>query len=147
MTNVGDIPTIEAEIIDEFSLFDDWMDKYAYLIDIGKSLEPLDDRFKEDAFRVKGCQSNVWLRSWSEDDRIHFEADSDAIITKGLIGLLVRVLSRQPPSDIVDARLDFVDKIGLRKHLSTNRSNGLTAMIRKMKQHASVLGSIKESIA
>ena len=147
MNNVVDIATIEAEIIDEFSLFDDWMDKYSYLIDIGKNLAPLDDEFKQEAFRVKGCQAKVWLRTWSENERINFEADSDAMITKGLIALLVRVLGGQSPSDIVDARLDFVDEIGLRKHLSTNRSNGLTAMIRKMKQHAAVVGGIKESVA
>lgn len=132
------IPQIEAEIVEEFSLFDDWMDRYAYLIDIGKSLPDLDEEFKTEAFRVKGCQSNVWLHSWVDDGRVFFEADSDALITRGLVGLLMRVLSGQPAPEVADARLDFVDKIGLRQHLSTNRSNGLTAMINRMKTSATL---------
>lgn len=138
----SDIAAIEAEIVDEFALFDDWMDKYAYLIEMGKSLPPLDESFKQEPFRVKGCQSNVWLRAWEEEGRVQFEADSDAMITKGLIALLMRVLSDQPPGVVVDADLRFVDEIGLRKHLSPNRSNGLTAMIAKMKSHAAVFGGV-----
>jgi len=141
------MPVIEAEIVEEFELFDDWMDKYAYLIDVGKGLASLDEVYKQEAFRVKGCQSKVWLRSWSDGMHIHFEADSDAMITKGLIALLIRVLSGQPASDIVAANLGFVDQIGLRQHLSANRSNGLTAMITKMKTHAAVLGDLKEATA
>lgn len=144
LSNHPDIATIEAEIVDEFALFDDWMDKYAYLIEMGKSLPPLDEAFKQEPFRVKGCQSNVWLRSWENDGRVQFEADSDAMITKGLIALLIRVLSDQPPGDVVEANLRFVDEIGLRKHLSPNRSNGLTAMIAKMKSHAAVLGGVNQ---
>ncbi len=132
----------EAEIVEEFSIVDDWMDKYAYLIDLGKGLEALDEEFKQDAFRVKGCQSKVWLRAWEVNDRVYFAADSDAMITKGLIALLIRVLSGQPAAAIVAADLDFLDEIGLRKHLSANRSNGLTAMIAKMKSHAAVLADI-----
>lgn len=144
MSDRADIAAIEEEIVEEFSIFDDWMDKYAYLIDMGKSLPPLDEVYKQDTFRVKGCQSRVWLRAWEDDGRIQFEADSDAMITKGLIALLIRVLSGQAPADIVDSKLEFVDQIGLRKHLSPNRSNGLTAMIGKMKSHAAVLGGINE---
>ena len=138
MTSVQPISAIESEIVEEFSLFDDWMDRYAYLIDLGKSLEDLPEEYKTEPFRVKGCQSNVWLRSWAEGDRVFFAADSDAMITRGLVALLVRVLSGQPATEIVDAPLDFVDEIGLRKHLSTNRSNGLSAMIARMKRMASV---------
>ena len=147
MSDASDMPVIEAEIVEEFELFDDWMDKYAYLIDVGKGLASLDEVYKQEAFRVKGCQSKVWLRSWSDGMHIHFEADSDAMITKGLIALLIRVLSGQPASDIVAANLGFVDQIGLRQHLSANRSNGLTAMITKMKTHAAVLGDLKEVTA
>ena len=142
-----DMSFSEAEIIEEFAIVDDWMDKYAYLIDMGKGLEPLDDEFKQDVFRVKGCQSQVWLRAWHDDHRVYFRADSDAMITKGLIALLIRVLSGQPAPAIVAANLYFLDEIGLRKHLSANRSNGLTAMIAKMKSHAAVLGGINHSLA
>lgn len=147
MSSHLDIASIEREIVDEFSIFDNWMDKYSYLIDMGKNLPDLDEQYKQDSFRVKGCQSKVWLRAWEEGGSIHFEADSDAMITKGLIALLIRVLNAQPPADIVAAKLGFVDEIGLRKHLSANRSNGLTAMIEKMKSHAAVLGETKESTA
>jgi cysteine desulfuration protein SufE len=140
-----DISCSEAEIVEEFAMFDDWMDKYAYLIDMGKGLEPLDEEFKQDAFRVKGCQSQVWLRAWEGNDRVYFEADSDAMITKGLIALLIRVLSGQSAPAIVAADLDFLDEIGLRRHLSTNRSNGLSAMITKMKSHAAVLAGVNHS--
>jgi cysteine desulfuration protein SufE len=140
MNDTLPISRIEAEIIDEFSLLDDWMDRYAFLIEMGRALPDLDDTFKQEAFRVKGCQSNVWLRAWTDDGLVFFEADSDAMITKGLIALLVRVFSGQPAKAIVDADLSFIDAIGLRKHLSPNRSNGLTAMITKMKGHATALG-------
>ena len=146
MISRPDIATLEAEIVDEFLVVDDWMDKYAYLIDMGKDLPPLDAAFKQEVFRVKGCQSNVWLRAWDESDFVFFEADSDAMITKGLIALMIRVLSGQPATAIVASDLGFLDKIGLRKHLSANRSNGLTAMISKMKAHAAVLGGVNQSI-
>lgn len=132
------IPEIEADIIEEFSLFDDWMDKYAYLIDIGKKLPDLNDVYKTEALRVKGCQSNVWLRSWTEGGRAFFAADSDAMITRGLVALLIRVLNGQPANQVAEAPLHFVDEIGLRQHLSTNRSNGLSAMIARMKATASI---------
>lgn len=138
MTPGKSIPEIEAEIVEEFSLFDDWMDKYAYLIDIGKNLPDLDDAYKIEALRVKGCQAKVWLRSWVEEGRVFFAADSDAMITRGLVGLLVRVLSGQPATEVIDAPLLFIDEIGLRQHLSTNRSNGLSAMIGRMKATASI---------
>lgn len=140
LTQSADIASREAEIIEDFSIFGDWMDKYGYLIDMGKVLESLDDEYKREAFRVKGCQSTVWLRAWKDNGLIFFAADSDAFITKGLIALLIRVLSGQPASSIVAANLEFLDQIGLRKHLSANRSNGLTAMITKMKSHAAALG-------
>lgn len=130
------IAAIETEIIEDFGLFEDWMDKYAYLIDIGKALPPLEDRYKDERHRVRGCQARVWLHARLENGRMWYTADSDAFITKGLIGLLIRVLSGQKPEDIVTAELSFIDTIGIRQHLSGNRSNGLSAMIKKMKAHA-----------
>ncbi len=147
LSQTPSISSIEAEIIDEFTVVDDWMDKYAYLIDLGKDLPSLNEEFKQEAFRVKGCQSKVWLRAWEDSQRVYFEADSDAMITKGLIALLIRVLSGQSAASIVEAELEFVDEIGLRKHLSANRSNGLTAMITRMKSHAAVLGEVNYSTA
>ena len=145
--NPGDIAARETEVVDDFSVVTDWMDKYAYLIDMGKALEPLDDEYKQEAFGVKGCQSMVWLRAWLDEEYVFFAADSDALITKGLIALLIRVLSGQPAESIVGADLGFLDEIGLRNHLSANRSNGLSAMITKMKSHAAVLGDVKHSPA
>jgi cysteine desulfuration protein SufE len=145
LTHHPDIASIEAEIVDEFQSVEDWMDKYAYLIDMGKTLPPLDAAFKQEVFRVKGCQSQVWLSASDKDDRVYFQADSDAMITKGLIALLIRVLNGQLAGAIVEADLRCLDEIGLRKHLSTNRSNGLTAMIAKMKAHAAVLDSVNQS--
>ncbi|MFC2085628.1 SufE family protein [Bacteroidota bacterium] len=136
MSHPKTIAEREAEVVDEFSLMDDWMDRYAYLIDMGKALKPMNDAYKHDSFHVKGCQSNVWLRSWVDNRLLFFEAESDAMITKGLIALLIRVLSGTQPSEIMSARLEFLDEIGLRTHLSTNRSNGLSAMIAKMKSLA-----------
>lgn len=133
------IAAIEVEVIEEFGLFDDWMDKYAYLIDVGKTLSPINEAYKIPAFSVKGCQSNVWLHAKNCDGAICYEADSDAMITKGLIALLVRILDGQQADDIVSADLGFVDAIGLRQHLSSNRSNGLSAMIRQMKNYAQIL--------
>ena len=117
-------------------MFDSWMDKYEYIIEIGKSLPLINEEFKTDNYKVSGCQSQVWLKAEKENDKIIYKADSDAIITKGLIGLLIRVLSNQKAEDIVNAKLEFLDKIGMKEHLSPNRSNGLNAMINHMKSYA-----------
>ncbi|MEL6676293.1 MAG: SufE family protein [Bacteroidota bacterium] len=130
------IQEIEQEIVEEFALFDDWMDKYQYIIEMGQELQGLPEPDKVDENIVRGCQSQVWLTANLEGEAVVFEADSDAIITKGLIGMLVRVFSGQQPSAILNARLDFVDQIGIREHLSPTRSNGLNAMIKKMKMYA-----------
>ncbi len=132
------IAEIEDDIAEEFVLFDDQMDKYEYIIDLGKKLPPLDSKFMTDDFLVKGCQSKVWLHASEKDGRIFFEADSNTAITKGIIALLVRVLSGRKPQDILTSQLGFVDRINLRAHLSSQRSNGLTAMIQKMKAYAGV---------
>ena len=129
---------IEKEIEEEFALFDDQMDKYEYIIDLGKKLPALDSKYMSDDFLVKGCQSKVWLHAYEKDGRIFFETDSNTAITKGIIALLVRVLSGQKASDILSASLQFIDKINLRSHLSSQRSNGLTAMITKMRAYASI---------
>ena len=126
----------EIEIVEEFSLFDNWMDKYEHIIEIGKELKNLNQKYKTQEYEVKGCQAKVWLHSYLKDDKIIYEADSDAIITKGLIGLLVKVLSNEKPEDIVKNELGFIEKIGLKQHLSPNRSNGLVAMIKQMKYYA-----------
>src|ERR1019366_7729717 len=129
------IADIENEIVEEFDLFDDQMDKYEYIIDIGKKLAPLDAKYLADDYLVKGCQSKVWLHAYKEGDNIFFEADSNSTITKGIIALLIRVLSGQKPADIINNPLSFIDKINLRSHLSSQRSNGLTAMIQKMRTY------------
>ena len=134
--DIGTIQNIENEIVDEFSVFDEWMDKYEYIIEMGKTLPHLDEKYKTEEKKVAGCQSQVWLNSKFENGKVIFEADSDAIITKGLIGLLIRVLSNQTPEDIINAKLEFIDKIGMKDHLSMNRANGLTAMIKRMKSDA-----------
>ncbi|MGD0712418.1 MAG: SufE family protein [Bacteroidales bacterium] len=130
------IEEIEQEIINEFEQFDEWLDKYNYLIELGKSLPLIKEEFKTDQYAITGCQSKVWLHSSLQSGKVVFEADSDAIITKGIVGLLIRVLSDQIPDEIINAKLDFVDKIGLREHLSPTRSNGLTSMIKQMKFYA-----------
>ena len=130
------IEEIENEIVDEFSLFDSWDDKYEYLIDLGKKLPPLDEQFKTDENRVRGCQSTVWLVADYKDGRVHYKAESNSTITAGLISMLIRVLSGQTPDDIVNARLDFIDKIGMKTHLAQTRSNGLLAMVKQMKNYA-----------
>jgi cysteine desulfuration protein SufE len=131
-----DINQIQNEIIEDFSLFDDWMGKYEHLIEFGKSLNNLDEQYKTEDNLVKGCQSNVWLHTEMKADKLLFFADSDAIITKGIIGLLVSVLSEQSPKSIVDADLYFIEQIGLKEHLSPSRANGLVSMIEKMKLSA-----------
>ncbi|MBL0309515.1 MAG: SufE family protein [Bacteroidetes bacterium] len=130
------IQNIEEEVVEEFDLFDDPMDKYEHLIDIGNKLAPLDAKYMTDDFIVKGCQSKVWLHAFTKDDRIFFEADSNSAITKGLIALLVRVLSGQKAEDIATNPLVFIDRINLRSHLSSQRANGLSAMIQKMRRYA-----------
>ena len=130
------IEEIELEIISEFEQFDEWLDKYNYLIELGKSLPLISDEFKTDQYVITGCQSKVWLHASLKDNKIFFEADSDAIITKGIVGLLIRVFSSQSPNDILNSKLDFIDKIGLHEHLSPTRSNGLTSMIKQMKLYA-----------
>ena len=130
------INQIQDEIIDDFSGLTDWMDKYALIIDMGNSLPPIDERHKTPENLIEGCQSRVWVAAEYVDGRIEFTADSDAIIVKGIISMLLRVLSHQTPSDILDADLYFIDEIGLREHLSPTRSNGLLAMVKQIKMYA-----------
>lgn len=137
------IPETEAEIIEEFSLFDDWMDKYEYIIELGKSLPLIDEKYKDDAHLIKGCQSRVWIHAEAEGERVIYTADSDAIITRGIVALLVRVLSGQKASDVAVAELGFIDRIGLKEHLTPTRSNGLLSMIRQMKAFAAGLHTVK----
>ncbi len=130
------IEAIQEELIDEFSMFEDWMQRYEYMIDLGKSLPLIDETIKNDDKLIKGCQSKVWLNAELKDAKIIFTADSDAIITKGIIAVLVRVFSNQKPQDILDANTDFIDEIGLKEHLSPTRANGLVSMIKQMKMYA-----------
>jgi cysteine desulfuration protein SufE len=130
------IKEIEEEIVSEFSLFDDWMDKYNYIIDVGRSVDKLDEKYKKQEFLIKGCQSQVWVDPEYRDGKIFYTADSDALITKGIAGLLIRVLSGHPPKEIVESDLAFIDRIGLKEHLSQTRSNGLVSMIKQMKLYA-----------
>ena len=130
------IEEIENEIVEEFSLFDSWDDKYEYIIDLGKRLVPLEDKYKIDENKVRGCQSTVYLVADHKDDKIIYKADSDAMIVKGLISMLIRVLSNQSPDAIINARLDFINKIGMMSHLAQTRSNGLLSMVKQMKNYA-----------
>lgn len=130
------IRAIEDEIVEEFGLFDDWESKYEYIIDMGRKLAPLDEAYKTDAHRIHGCQSTVWMASEYRDGRVHYMADSEAMIVKGLISLLIRVLSGQSPDDIVQTELTFIDRIGMASHLAQTRSNGLRAMVKQMKLDA-----------
>jgi cysteine desulfuration protein SufE len=136
MNNPRSINEIQDEIIDEFSMFDDWMQRYEYMIELGKSLELIDEKYKTDDYTIKGCQSKVWVFAELKDQFIQFTADSDAIITKGIIALLLRVFSGQRPQDILDAELYFIDQIGLKEHLSPTRANGLLSMIKQIKLYA-----------
>ena len=135
------INEIQDELIDEFALFGDWMEKYEYIIQLGKELPLIDPQYKKEENLIKGCQSQVWLHADFQDGRVLFTADSDAIITKGLVGMVVRVLSGHTPAEIVHSDLYFVDKIGLKEHLSVTRSNGLLSMIKQMKVYALALQS------
>jgi len=136
MSNHRSIEDTENEIVEEFSLFDSWDDKYEYIIDLGKKLSPLDEKYKIDENRVRGCQSTVYLVADYEDGRVYYKAESDAVIVKGLISMLIRVLSGQEPDDIVNAPLNFIREIGMMTHLAQTRSNGLLAMLRQMKNYA-----------
>src|SRR5690554_959611 len=132
-----EIAEIEQEIIDEFSMFPDWMEKYEYLIDLGKDLPLIDEAYKVKEYIIKGCQSQVWLHAELDDEgRINFTADSDAIITKGIVALMIRVLNNQKPESILNADLSFIDEIGLKEHLSPTRSNGMVSMVKQMKMYA-----------
>lgn len=126
----------QKQIIEDFSMFDDWMQKYEYLIELGKDLPKIEDSKKTEDRLIEGCQSKVWLDAKYENDKMHFSADSDAIITKGIIGLLVQVLNDQKPEEIAKADLYFIKEIGLHEHLSPTRSNGLVSMVKKMKMEA-----------
>ncbi|MBP5392767.1 MAG: SufE family protein [Bacteroidaceae bacterium] len=130
------INEIQDEIIAEFSDFDDWMDRYQLLIDMGSEQEPLDEQYKTEQNLIDGCQSRVWLQADLIDGMVHFRAESDALIVKGIVALLVRVLSDHTPQEILDADLYFIERIGLREHLSPTRSNGLGAMLKQMKMYA-----------
>lgn len=132
------ISETEARILSEFLMFEDWMDKYNYLIELGRSLPIIGEQYKTDQYVITGCQSKVWLHAAYRDGKVFFTADSDAIITKGIVSLLIRVLSERTPEEIIAADMSFIDRIGLREHLSPTRSNGLTAMIKQMKLYALV---------
>ncbi len=133
----------EQDIVEEFSMFDDWMGKYEYLIELGRDLPLIEEAYKTDDYKIHGCQAQVWLRAAFRDDKVYYKADSDAFITKGLISLLVRVLSDQRPADIAQARLGFLDQIGLKEHLSATRKNGLGEMVKQMKLYALGFGKSK----
>ncbi|MDR2359188.1 MAG: SufE family protein [Prevotellaceae bacterium] len=135
------IEEIEQQVIEEFASFHDWMDKYEHLIELGKLLPPFDEKNKVEQNLISGCQSRVWLDARFENGRVYYAADSDAIITKGIVSLLVRVLSGQTPQDILDADLSFIETIGLKENLSPTRANGLLAMTKQMKTYALIFGA------
>lgn len=130
------IKQVQEEIIDEFLMFEDWAERYEYIIDLGKNLPIIDEQYKTDANLIRGCQSKVWLHAEQKDGKIEFTADSDAILTKGVIAIMIRVFSGQKSQDILDASTDFVDEIGLKEHLSPTRANGLVSMIKQIKMYA-----------
>lgn len=130
------IKEIQDEIVDEFSMFEDWMQRYEYIIDLGKALPLIDEKYKTDDNIIKGCQSKVWVHAEQNDDKIIFTADSDAILTKGIIAILIRAFSNQKASDILEAKTDFIDEIGLKEHLSPTRANGLVSMVKQIKMYA-----------
>ena len=132
------ISDIENQLLSEFSLFDDWLDRYNYIIELGKSLPLIDTKYKTETYLITGCQSKVWLHAAFREGKVYFTADSDAIITRGIVNMLIRVLSGRQPDEIIQADLAFIDRIGLREHLSPTRSNGLNSMIRQMKLYALV---------
>jgi len=130
------IQEIQDEIVDEFSMFEDWMQRYEYIIDLGKSLPLIDEQFKTEDNIIKGCQSKVWVHAEQKGEEVVFTADSDAILTKGIIAILIRAFSNQKAADILEANTDFIDKIGLKEHLSPTRANGLVSMVKKIKMYA-----------
>jgi cysteine desulfuration protein SufE len=130
------INEIQSELVDEFSMFDDWMDRYEYMIELGKSLPMIDSQYKKDENLIKGCQSKVWLHAELQDGKIIYTADSDAIITKGIVSILIRTFTNQSPSEILSANTHFIDEIGLKEHLSPTRANGLVSMIKQIKLYA-----------
>lgn len=130
------IKKIQEEIVDEFSMFDDWMQRYEYMIELGKSLPLIQEKYKVEENLIKGCQSKVWVHAELEDERLVFTADSDAIITKGIVAILIRAFSNQHPSEILEADTQFIDEIGLKEHLSPTRANGLVSMIKQLKMYA-----------
>jgi cysteine desulfuration protein SufE len=132
MSSSNQIAQRSAALLEEFQMFDDWMDRYQYVIDMGKELEPIDDAFRSDAYKISGCQSQVWLQPGRNGDLITFKADSDAQITKGLIAILLRVFNNLPAAEVAHADLSFLDKLELKEHLSPTRKNGLDAMIRQI---------------
>jgi cysteine desulfuration protein SufE len=136
------INEIQDQIVEEFSVFNDWMDRYSYLIELGNGLQVMDEKYKVDQNLIKSCQSRVWVNADLADGKIVFTADSDAIITKGIIALLIRVLSNQTPKDIMNANLYFIDKIGLKENLSPTRANGLVGMVKQMRDYAIAYNSI-----
>jgi cysteine desulfuration protein SufE len=133
------IQEIEKEIISEFEMFDSWMDKYEYLIELGKDLPLISDEFKKEENLIKGCQSRVWLHAEYYNNSVSFFANSDAIITKGIIALLIRVMNKQEPKNIIETKLEFIDQIGLTNHLSPTRANGLLEMVKQMKTYSYAL--------
>ena len=130
------IEKIQDELIDEFSMFDDWMDRYEYMISLGKSLPTIEETYKTDENLIKGCQSKVWLHASLENNKIMYTADSDAIITKGIVAILIRTFTNQTPQDILNSNTNFIDEIGLKEHLSPTRANGLVSMIKQIKMYA-----------
>ena len=136
MSTIKTIAELSNEVIEEFSVFDEWLDKYEYIIELGKELPLIDEQYKTEQYLISGCQSQVWLHADYRDGLIYFTADSDAIITKGIINLLIRVLSGRTPQEILDCNLEYIDQIGLKEHLSPTRSNGLVSMIKQIKIYA-----------
>ncbi|WP_329806882.1 SufE family protein [Flavobacterium facile] len=130
------IKEIQNEIVDEFAMFDDWMERYEYIIELGKGLPIIEEQYKTEDNIIKGCQSKVWVHAEEKDGKVVFSADSDAILTKGIIAILIRSFSNQTPAAILEANTDFVDEIGLKEHLSATRANGLVSMIKKIKMYA-----------
>ncbi len=135
------INEIQDEIIEEFNVFGDWMDKYSLIIDMGNNLTPLDEQYKTNQNLIEGCQSRVWITAQMKDGKVHFEGESDAIIVKGIVSLLFRVLNNQTPSDILNNELYFIKEIGLQEHLSPTRSNGLVSMLKQMKLFAATFAA------
>jgi cysteine desulfuration protein SufE len=146
MSQLQTIPEIETEIVEEFALFDSWDDKYEYIIDLGKKLPLLEDQYKKDENKVRGCQSTVWLVADYKEGRVFFKAESDSVIVKGLISILIRVLSGHTPDEIINAKLDFINQIGMTTHLAQTRSNGLLSMVKQMKNFA-IAYKVKNSMS